>query len=384
MDIKVLYAEDDDDVRELLSDILSLRVTNLLVAKDGQEALDLFHENPDIDVLVTDIEMPRLTGLELIRSIKKELNHPYIVITTAFNDTDFLLDAIELRINKFLFKPIRAEQLFDILAEIDYTVNLRKENSRKENLLKQYKNALDSSAMVYITDINGNITYVNNQFCEKIYITKDEAIGKNIDFMKSPIEDHTADIKARMLDKKIYQGIVYCSTNEHTTIITEASVCPILNLDNSIKEIIYIANDITDKINKQRELEKLQTKVRQDEIKKATQITESQMVNFNPFPSCIIDQSRVIVSCNSQFLELFDYITMKDMRDDISNSLVVIDELFDDVCGSIDDSFSSFIEDIVCSQDEMIITQKDNNQQFTLLKKDLEDKTLLSMCKKNG
>jgi PAS domain S-box-containing protein len=385
MDMTVLYAEDDEDVRELLSTIISTRVTNLIVAKDGQEALELFHKHEkEIDVIVTDIEMPRMTGLELIREVKQELNYPYIIITTAFNDTDFLLDAIELRINKFLFKPIRAEQLFNILEEIDYTLSLRADNIKKTKLLAEYKNAIDSSAMVYITDIEGNITYVNDTFCALINIEKDNIIGKNIDTIKSPIEDQSEKIKSTIVSKEIYKGIIYNTTNDSDTIITESTVCPILNVDDSIKEIIYISSDITERVNKERELAKLQTKVRQEELKKATQIRDADILALNPYPSCIIDSNRVIIASNSQFVELFDYITMKDIRDDIEESRANIDSLFENIPNDIDDNFSNFIDDFIGDDDKSIVTQKDNSQKYIIETKELENKIIVSLCKSDG
>jgi PAS domain S-box-containing protein len=383
MDIKVLYAEDDNDVRELLTSILSQRVSEVLVAKDGKEALEIFENNHDIDVVVTDIEMPKMTGLELIREIKKEINYPYIVITTAFNDTDFLLDAIELRINKFLFKPIRAQQLFDILEEISYTVALRKENLKNEKLLTEYKNAIDSSSLVHITDLDGNITYINENFSKVFGYSSDEIVSKNISTINSPLETKYNEVANIIKEKKVWQGELRHSNSNGETVITECVVSPIINVDGSIKEYLTISYDITEKINQQRENQKLQAKIRQDEIKSITEIKNSQILKFIPVPSCIINKNKIITDTNSEFIELFDYIEMKQVRESLNSSKIDINELFINIPDNLNDNFSNFIDDYIDEEDIEII-QKDNNQKYILKYKDIENKIIVSLYKKDG
>lgn len=383
MNIKVLYAEDDEDVREILSSILAQRVQEVIVAKDGEEALELFHQHDDIDVIVTDIEMPRKTGLELIRDVKSEINYPYIVITTAFNDTDFLLEAIELRINKFLFKPIRAQQLFTILEEINETLILRKENIKKEKLLSQYQNAIDKSAIVYITDIDGKISYVNSQFCEVMGYKDDEVANKNIDIIKSPLEDKYDYIKQTVSNKNIWQGILSNTNQNGETIITETTICPIINVDDTLKELITISHDITEKVRQNRELQKLHTKIRQDEIKKVSDIKDFEILKLVPFPSCIVDNHHIIIGTNSEFIELFDYISMKEIREKLNENTININELFDDVPVELTDNFSNFLDDLI-ADDDTIIIQKDNSAKFVIKTKSINNKIIVSLCKQNG
>ena len=88
--ISILYVEDESDVREFTSKLLSSLLKNVFTAENGQDGLDLYKENINtIDLIVTDINMPKMNGIamcEKIRELNKEIP---IVVTRAHNDTDF-------------------------------------------------------------------------------------------------------------------------------------------------------------------------------------------------------------------------------------------------------------------------------------------------------
>lgn len=112
LDISLLYVEDDDKTRELIGDFLRLRVKNLDLAKDGKEGLELYKLKKH-DMIITDIKMPVMNGLEMGREIKKiDISVPFI-ITSAYNDTDLLLECINLGACQFILKPIVMDKLFE-------------------------------------------------------------------------------------------------------------------------------------------------------------------------------------------------------------------------------------------------------------------------------
>jgi len=115
-DSTVLLAEDEDSVRESFKRILLLYVKDVYDAKDGEEALELFYKfNPDI--IITDIKMPKVNGLELIKKIRsKDLTIP-IIVTSAYTDQDFLLESIKLSLVEYAIKPIKEEKLNSMFVE---------------------------------------------------------------------------------------------------------------------------------------------------------------------------------------------------------------------------------------------------------------------------
>lgn len=114
--LTILYAEDDIDTANLTTMVLGDYVGRLLVAKNGQEALNLFRLHK-VDLVLTDILMPKMNGIELIDAIRHSSIHPDVpvVITTAHTETKYLLDAIRLRVDGCILKPINIEELFHIL-----------------------------------------------------------------------------------------------------------------------------------------------------------------------------------------------------------------------------------------------------------------------------
>lgn len=116
--LTILYAEDDTDTANLTSMVLEDYVGRLLVAKNGQEALRLFNLHK-VDLVITDILMPKLNGIELINAIRHSSTHPDVpvVIATAHTETKYLLDAIRLRVDGYILKPINIEELLQALQK---------------------------------------------------------------------------------------------------------------------------------------------------------------------------------------------------------------------------------------------------------------------------
>lgn len=133
--LNVLYVEDEKDVREEVQDMLLLKVGNLHVAKNGQEGLEFFQNNT-FDIIITDIKMPIMDGLEMISHIRKKDQNIPIVVTTAFNETSFLKKAIDLHVDKYITKPIDILQLFSVLNRAAIVVVQKKEIEEKDILLK--------------------------------------------------------------------------------------------------------------------------------------------------------------------------------------------------------------------------------------------------------
>jgi CheY-like chemotaxis protein len=92
--VNILYVEDDRDILENISEILEDLCDRLITASNGKEALELFNHHGDIDLIITDINMPEMNGLELISEIKNIDENIPILITSANSDHDHLIKAL--------------------------------------------------------------------------------------------------------------------------------------------------------------------------------------------------------------------------------------------------------------------------------------------------
>lgn len=110
----ILIAEDEVSSRFMLSFLLDQKGYATTVASDGQEALDIISDsNADlIDLLLTDIDMPRLTGTELIRNLRQSENYLPVIVMTGTEDNEILREISALGIEHVLKKPLENTILF--------------------------------------------------------------------------------------------------------------------------------------------------------------------------------------------------------------------------------------------------------------------------------
>jgi len=110
----LLYIEDEVSVREMAVEYLELFFVDIYTASNGEEALEIYNDKKP-DVIISDIEMPKMNGLQLASLIrKKDLTTP-IIMTTAYTSVEYLLEATELNLIKYLVKPIKEEKLEEAL-----------------------------------------------------------------------------------------------------------------------------------------------------------------------------------------------------------------------------------------------------------------------------
>jgi PAS domain S-box-containing protein len=113
-DLSILYVEDDDEIREQLCQFLRRRVGTLYTATNGREGLESFRAHQP-DIVVSDIRMPIMDGLEMVDLIKREKPITPVIMTTAFNETSYFLRSIDIGVDKYVMKPVRIEALVDAI-----------------------------------------------------------------------------------------------------------------------------------------------------------------------------------------------------------------------------------------------------------------------------
>lgn len=131
---KLLIVEDELPVRNMIIESINWNEIGFHVAYaagDGQEALEFLEDN-SVDLILTDIYMPFIDGLELVRRVRQVNNYSKIVFLTGYNEFDYAKEAIELDASRYLLKPITKGELTSVLNEIKS--ELDSEISAKKNL----------------------------------------------------------------------------------------------------------------------------------------------------------------------------------------------------------------------------------------------------------
>ena len=114
----ILYIEDDDITRENIAAYLQRQCKQLYIASNGEEGLELFKTH-DPEIITTDIEMPKLNGLDMAKKIRKLSPTTQIIITTAYTSNEYLLQAVNLHLVQYIVKPISLPKLTSALKDCD-------------------------------------------------------------------------------------------------------------------------------------------------------------------------------------------------------------------------------------------------------------------------
>jgi len=114
----VLYVEDDETVRGNMKEILGEFFKKVVTAESGEDGW-IKYKKHKIDLAIVDIELPGFNGLELIKKIRTENSDLPIVVVSAYTKTDYLLESVELKLDKYVVKPLTSRKLYELLMKLE-------------------------------------------------------------------------------------------------------------------------------------------------------------------------------------------------------------------------------------------------------------------------
>jgi EAL domain-containing protein (putative c-di-GMP-specific phosphodiesterase class I)/response regulator of citrate/malate metabolism len=140
--LKVLYVEDEEDLQKETKGLFDDIFLQVDCAKDGKEALDIYLQNStDYDLIITDLNMPKMNGIELIKEIKKINETQVIIVISAHNESEYFLQSIHSGINGYVLKPFDFEGFFFTLdkciQDIDKTSQIPKDDQEQTKPLSK-------------------------------------------------------------------------------------------------------------------------------------------------------------------------------------------------------------------------------------------------------
>jgi YesN/AraC family two-component response regulator len=117
--LKLLFVEDEEDLLSIISDALTKLQANFLTATNGLEALEILKNNPDIDVIVTDINMPQMNGLDMIKNINDQGIAIPIIIMSAHTESEYISKAKDYGVEEYLLKPFDFIKFIELITDMD-------------------------------------------------------------------------------------------------------------------------------------------------------------------------------------------------------------------------------------------------------------------------
>jgi YesN/AraC family two-component response regulator len=164
LDLSVLYVEDDAAARDEIAVFLKRRVAKLITATNGEEGLEKFRgDRPDL--VVTDIQMPVMSGLKMARMMRDEYRGVLIIVTTAHSDITNMLEAIDIGVDQYVMKPVDSGKLSAAIETCGEIIEYRRAHKRflaeREQLIVDLQKALAE-----IKTLQGILPICS--FCKKI------------------------------------------------------------------------------------------------------------------------------------------------------------------------------------------------------------------------
>lgn len=255
---EVLVVDDSSFVRKSIKTILETKNYKVSTVNNGQEAINFLENNHKINLIFLDIEMPKVSGIQLLEIIKKDpktKSIPVIVLSST-EDRQKYAYVIKNGAIDFMKKPFLTEEILlkaDLhISQAEYIDTIAEQ--AKE--LNEYKRVLNESDIVSKTDPRGIITQVNDNFCKISGFSQEYLIGKSHNVVRHPDMPKKVyeELWSQIEQHKTFKGIIKNLSREGTTYYVDATISPIIDIDGNIKEIIGIRHDITDVMNPKKQL----------------------------------------------------------------------------------------------------------------------------------
>ncbi len=114
---KILMVEDEEGVRESLKLILNDHY-NLIVAHDGEQCMEILKYAKDVGLVLMDIKMPKMNGLELLKEVKSQYPHLKVIMITGYKSAETANEAIRLGAVGYIVKPFKAEEILKAVGKL--------------------------------------------------------------------------------------------------------------------------------------------------------------------------------------------------------------------------------------------------------------------------
>jgi PAS domain S-box-containing protein len=337
--ISILCVEDEKVSLDLLCSSLAVKYAeaSIYCAANGAEGLALYKEHLP-EIVVTDISMPVMDGLQMAAEIKSLNSDVVIIAVTALSDTESLLKAIEIGIHHYVMKPLDFNRLFEGINHHIATINLKRQLKVQNERIRKLSRALEQSpCAVIITNEQGIIEYINPKFTEQTGYSSDETIGKH---QHIPMQEQMAtgippDRYDRIIPEEIWHGEQQSTRKNGEVYWESVAISAIYDDEGAISNYVGVMDDISARKEAEAAIAELNAKL-------AARAVELEIAN--------------------QDLDAFNYSVAHDLRSPVTGisgfCSVILEKYghsFDENCGR----FFSIIQEETLRMDQLISTLLD-------------------------
>ena len=262
---------------------------------------------------------------------------------------------------------------------VDITISRKLPKSTNDTkLLSEYQKVVDASSIVSKTDLKGIITYVNDEFCKICGYSQEELIGKPHNIVRHPNMPSSAfkDLWDTVQAKKIWKGTVENLKKDGGSYTVKATIIPILDENDNIVEYIGLRDDITDLIEKEKEIERLTTNNLKSAVSQAMTLKTHDLLKHIPLPLICVDENDNILEHNDEFEKLFDIESSNSFLTNLAKHKANMKDAFE--LGEADECLLDWKGQLLSFGDEFEVTCKDDTvRKFSLHIKENEEDTFI-------
>ena len=322
--IAILYVEDDPVTRNILGKMFPLKFPDIEfhTAGNGKIGLEQY-KNLSPDIVITDINMPVMDGIKMAAEIKTLHSDAIIIIISAYSDTNYLLDAIDIGVNHYILKPIDYKKLFATIGKCIAGIILENRiKEQNEHLAKLSRAVEQSPSMTMITDAHGTIEYINPKFTEITGYSAEELIGHTPRVLKSKItsSDTYRDLWGTITSGQVWHGEFLNKKKNGELYWEAASISPVFNEEGKITHFVAVKEDITRRKRAEEEIEILNASLtaRAYDLEEANRKLDASFHKLENANHRLEMTNRELEAANGE-LEAFNYSVSHDLKKPLTN-----------------------------------------------------------------
>jgi two-component system, cell cycle sensor histidine kinase and response regulator CckA len=254
--ISLLYVEDDPVTRETICTVLAKKFPAMSIhtAENGEAGLALFREHRP-DIVLTDISMPVMDGIQMARSIRCLNPASNIIVATAISDTHHLLEAIQIGISRYVLKPIDFSMLFEALYDCIFRISMERKIKAQNDFICKLSRAVEQSpSMVVIANATGEVEYVNQRFSGITGYPGEEVIGQNLSIIMTcasdpepPAQASFETIWSSLACGSEWRGELWNRKKSGELFCEEVSISSLTNDQGEITHFVAALEDVTER-----------------------------------------------------------------------------------------------------------------------------------------
>jgi PAS domain S-box-containing protein len=271
---KILVVDDEKNIRKLLSFILEKDKHMVFTAANFAEAVHILKQS-NFDVIISDILMPGLSGLDLLRKIQILAPETPVIMMTGYPTLESATEAVREKAVDYITKPLTAREIQTAVARALHIKEINDEKKRLELENREYRQQLEkliveqtgelkklasavtqSPVSIVITNAQGDIEYINPKFTQVTGYTAREVLGKNPRVLKSGYSPSGfyKDLWKKIANGETWQGEFHNKKKDGTFFWESAVISPLKNENGSVTHFLAVKEDITEKKELERQM----------------------------------------------------------------------------------------------------------------------------------